>query len=280
MKEVSTLLIKEQIKKMFIEMNYELGSDVVSCLNETRGKEESLIGKEVLNNLLDNLDIAKEKQIPICQDTGMAVVFLQIGQGVTLTDLYIEEAVNQGVREAYQEGFLRKSVVKDPLERVNTNDNTPAVIHYEIIPGDQVKIFAMAKGFGSENMGRVKMLNPSDGKEGIVKFVVDTVCGAGANPCPPVIVGVGVGGTMEKATILSKKALLRPLGQPNSNSEYSKIEKEMLRRMNALGIGPQGFGGRCTAMAVHIEYYPTHIAGLPVAVNINCHVARHRESVI
>ncbi len=280
MREVSTLLIKEKIKKMFIEMNHELGNDVEAFLNKTREIEESPIGREVLENLLDNLAIAKEKQIPICQDTGMAVVFLQIGQEVALTDMFIEEAVNQGVREAYQEGYLRKSVVKEPLERVNTKDNTPAVIHYEIVPGNRIKISAMAKGFGSENMGKIKMLNPSDGKEGIVKFVVDTVSDAGPNPCPPVIVGVGVGGTMEKAAILSKKALLRPLGERNPNQTYGEIEKDILGRINASGIGPQGFGGSCTAMAVHMEYYPTHIAGLPVAVNINCHVARHRESVI
>ena len=265
---------------MFIEMNYELGNDITACLLEAQKKEASPIGQEFLGDLLKNLTIAKENQIPICQDTGMAVVFLQIGQEVTLTDLFIDDAVNAGVREAYDEGYLRKSVVKDPLERINTKDNTPAVIHYEIVPGDEIKISAMAKGFGSENMGKIKMLNPSDGKEGVVNFVVGAISEAGSNPCPPIIVGVGMGGTMEKSAILAKKALLRPIGEKNSDVRISKIEDEILQKVNSLGIGPQGFGGNSTALAVHIEHYPTHIAGLPVAVNLNCHVARHRECVL
>ncbi len=265
---------------MFIEMNYELGSDVTACLSQAQKRETSPIGQEVLGELLKNLTIAKESQIPICQDTGMAVIFLQIGQDVNLTDMFIEDAINEGVREAYDEGYLRKSVVANSLDRVNTKDNTPAVIHYEIVTGDEIKISAMAKGFGSENMGKIKMLNPSDGKEGVVNFVVDAVSQAGSNPCPPIIVGVGMGGTMEKSAILAKKALLRPLGEKSSDISIMKLEEEILQKVNALGIGPQGFGGNCTALAVHIEHYPTHIAGLPVAVNLNCHVARHRECTL
>ncbi|NLK71968.1 MAG: fumarate hydratase [Clostridiales bacterium] len=280
MREVNTLQIKDKIRGMFIAMNYELGEDVIYSLELAKDNESSPLGKEVMNTLLENLSIAEEKQIPICQDTGMAVVFLEIGQEVCLTGVFIEDAVNQGVKEAYEQGYLRKSVVADPLERINTKDNTPAVIHYEIVPGDKVKIIAAAKGFGSENMSKLKMLNPSDGYEGVVSFVVDAVSKAGANPCPPIVIGVGIGGTMEKATILAKKALLRNIGEGNRDEHIRAMEKEILEKVNKLGIGPQGFGGTSTALAVHIEKYPTHIAGLPVAVNINCHVSRHRETTL
>lgn len=280
MRELNTSEIKGKIKEMFIDMNYELGADVQASLVKSKKTEESPLGNEVLNNLLENLEIAKEKKIPICQDTGMAVVFLEIGQEVLLKGQWIEDAINESVREAYEKGYLRKSVVSDPLERKNTKDNTPAVIHYQIVPGNKVKIEAVAKGFGSENMGKMKMLNPSDGKEGVIQFVVDTISTAGANPCPPIIVGVGIGGTMEKSAILAKKALLRELGQKSTDTQAAELEKEIYEKINDLGIGPQGFGGRTTALAVHIEKFPTHIAGLPITVNINCHVARHRECVL
>lgn len=280
MREIETSVIKRKIKEMFIDMNYELGIDVQASLVKSKETEESPLGNEVLDNLLENLKIAKEKQIPICQDTGMAVVFVEIGQAVSLKGQWVEDAVNEGVKEAYEEGYLRKSVVSDPLERKNTKDNTPAVIHYQIVPGNQIKIEAVAKGFGSENMGKMKMLKPSDGKEGVIKFVVDTVSNAGANPCPPIIVGVGIGGTMEKSAILAKKALLRELGQKSSDTQTAELEEEIYKKINDLGIGPQGFGGRTTALAVHIEKFPTHIAGLPITVNINCHVARHRECIL
>jgi len=280
MREVNTLQIKDKIREMFIAMNYELGEDVICSLESAKDNESSPLGKDVMDTLLKNLSIAEEKQIPICQDTGMAVVFLEIGQEVYLTGMFIEDAVNQGVREAYEQGYLRKSVVSDPLERINTKDNTPAVIHYEIVPGDKVKIIAAAKGFGSENMSKLKMLNPSDGYEGVVSFVVDAVSVAGANPCPPIVIGVGIGGTMEKAAILAKKALLRNTGEGNKDEHICVMEKEILEKVNKLGIGPQGFGGTSTALAVNIEKYPTHIAGLPVAVNINCHVSRHQETTL
>lgn len=280
MREINTMVIKKSIKKMFIEMNYELENDMRIALENAETNEVSPIGKEVLSQLIKNLEIAKEKQIPICQDTGMAVVFLEIGQEVALKGIPIHEAINEGVKEAYEEGYLRKSVVSDPLIRINTKDNTPAIIHYEIVPGTKVKIYAIAKGFGSENMGKMKMLNPSDGREGVVDFVLNTVMEADSNPCPPIVIGVGLGGTMEKSAILAKKALLRPIGQKNSQEHIQEIEEEILTKVNQLGIGPQGFGGRMTALAVHIETFPTHIAGLPVTVNINCHVSRHRECII
>ncbi len=265
---------------MFIEMNYELGTDVSTALKTAKENEISPLGKEVLENLIQNLEISKEKKIPICQDTGMAVIFIEIGQEVILKDMYIGEAINEGVKEAYEEGYLRKSVVNDPLLRVNTKDNTPAIVHYEMVPGDQVTIKAAAKGFGSENMGQMKMLTPSDGREGVVNFVVDTISKAGSNPCPPIVVGVGMGGTMEKSALLAKKALLRSIESKNANAHIQELEEEILERINALGIGPQGFGGRTTALAVNIESHPTHIAALPVTVNINCHVSRHKECTI
>lgn len=280
MREISTLQIKEKIKEMFVDMNYELEEEVSCALLNAKAKEESPLGKEVLEKLLQNLEISKDKRIPICQDTGMAVIFIEIGQQVILKDMYIEEAINQGVREAYEEGYLRKSVVKSPLVRENTKDNTPAIIHYEMVEGDKVTIKATAKGFGSENMGQLKMLTPSEGRAGVVNFVVETISKAGSNPCPPIVVGVGMGGTMEKSALLAKKALLRPLEDKNTDPYIQELEVEILEKINALGIGPQGFGGRTTALAVNIESFPTHIAGLPVTVNINCHVSRHRDCIL
>ncbi len=280
MRKVNTQLVKEHIKEMFISMNYELEDDITQAIKKAEETEVSSLGKKVLNTLQENLCIAKEKNIPICQDTGMAVVFIEVGQNVILEGDYIKDAINEGVREAYEEGYLRKSVVADPLRRENTKDNTPAIIHFEIVEGDQVKITAAAKGFGSENMSQVKMLKPSQGRKGVIDFIVKAVEDAGPNPCPPIVVGVGVGGTMEKATIMAKKALTRPIGENNKDTYIEAIEKEALEKINQLGIGPQGFGGINTAFAVNIDHYPTHIAGLPVAVNINCHVSRHKEVII
>jgi len=280
MRKINTSIIKEKIKDMFIEMNYALEEDIKKAIQDASVNEESKLGKEVLNTLIENLAIAEEKNIPICQDTGMAVVFVEVGQEVLLDGEFIEDAINQGVREAYEEGYLRKSVVKDPLRRENTKDNTPAIIHYEIVKGNKVKITAAAKGFGSENMSKVKMLKPSQGRQGVIDFIVETVEEAGPNPCPPTIIGVGVGGTFEKVTYLAKKALMRTVGENNKDEYIKEMEQEVLKRINELGIGPQGFGGSTTSFAVHIDNYPTHIAGLPVAVNINCHVSRHKEAII
>ena len=280
MRKIDTSIIKDKIKDMFIEMNYALEEDIKKAIQDASINEESNLGKEVLNTLIENLAIAEEKNIPICQDTGMAVVFVEIGQEVLLEGEFIEDAINQGVREAYEEGYLRKSVVKDPLRRENTKDNTPAIIHYEIVKGTKVKITAAAKGFGSENMSKVKMLKPSQGRQGVIDFIVETVEEAGPNPCPPTIIGVGIGGTFEKVTYLAKKALMRTVGENNEDEYIKEMEQEVLKRINELGIGPQGFGGSTTSFAVHIDNYPTHIAGLPVAVNINCHVSRHKEAII
>lgn len=261
------------------KINYELSSDVVNSIKMSRDKEKSDIGRNILNSLIENIDIAKEKQVPICQDTGMAVFFVEIGQ-----DLYVDgnlkDAINEGVRKGYEEGYLRKSVVSDPLIRKNTNDNTPAVIHYDFVSGDQLKIKFAPKGFGSENMSRLKMLKPSDGVEGVKKFVIETVKLAGSNPCPPIVVGVGIGGTMDKASEIAKLALFRTLGDSSDKEHIKQLEDELLIEINKLGIGPQGLGGTTTALAINIETFPTHIAGLPVAVNINCHAARHIEVTI
>ena len=230
-----------------------------------------------MERIKENIEIAKKEEIPLCQDTGMVSVFVEIGQDVQVTGGSLEEAINEGVRQGYMEGYLRKSVVKDPLNRINTNDNTPAVISYRIVPGNKFKMLIAPKGFGSENMSRLKMLKPADGVQGVKDFVIETVERAGANPCPPIIVGVGIGGTFDKVASLAKKALLRPLGERNKDEFYKDLEEELFYKINKLGIGPQGFGGKTTALAVNIETYPTHIAGLPVAVNINCHVARYKE---
>ena len=280
MKEINVKDIISAVEGLCIETNCVLDHDVINALKAASGTEESPHGREVLELLLKNAEIATKEMMPICQDTGMAVFFVELGQDLHLKGGALTEALNEGVRRGYEKGYLRKSIVKDPLNRVNTGDNTPAVIHYNIVPGDKITITLAPKGFGSENMGGLKLLKPSDGLAGVMDFVVETVEKAGANPCPPIIVGVGIGGTMEKAAILAKKALLRPIGQVSEEKGYRAIEAELLTRINNLGIGPQGFGGRTTALAVHIETFPTHIAGLPVAVNINCHVARHRQVIL
>lgn len=280
LREVSVDSICESVKELFINANYYLCEDIRNSLEEYSSKEISQIGKEILGKIIENADIAAKNQIALCQDTGMSVVFLEVGQEVLFVGGNITEAINLGVSRAYKEGYLRKSVVSDPIERKNTGDNTPAVIYYDIVPGDKVKIQIMPKGFGSENMSRIKMLKPSDGVEGITEFVLDTVIKAGPNPCPPIIVGVGIGGTFEKAALMSKKALLRSINQGNADGFYRKLETELLHKINDLGIGPQGMGGITTALSVNIEAYATHIAGLPVAVNITCHASRHMEKII
>lgn len=280
MREIAADKIQAAVKDLFMKANYHLGSDVIDRLKAFRNIEISDIGRDMLDRILDNAELASQRQIAICQDTGMSVVFAEIGQDVHITGGYITDIINEGVRQAYREGYLRKSVVSDPLLRQNSNDNTPAIIHYDIIKGENIKLQVMPKGFGSENMSAIKMLKPSDGIDGVVDFVLDTVKKAGSNPCPPIIVGVGIGGTLEKATFLAKKSLLRPLNQKNSNPLYSELEDMLLTKINNLGIGPQGLGGITTALGVLIEVYPTHIAGLPVAVNITCHAARHAEIVL
>ncbi|SHK03967.1 fumarate hydratase subunit alpha [Anaerobranca californiensis DSM 14826] len=272
--------ITEAIRDMVIESNYVLSEDVKRKLNHFYQQEDWPLAQQLLEDIIENYHIAEMERVPICQDTGMVVVFLEIGQGVQLVGGNLTEAINEGVRQGYQLGFLRKSVVADPLNRENTKDNTPAVIHTEIVEGDKILLTVAPKGFGSENMSRIKMLKPAEGREGVVDFVLETVKMAGSNPCPPIIVGVGIGGTMEKAAILAKKAAIRSVDKPNSNRYYQQLEEELLEKINNLGVGPQGFGGKTTALGVNIEYYPTHIAGLPVAVNINCHVARHITKII
>lgn len=280
MREVSTEEITKNIKEMCIEANYTLSDDVKNKIISSAAVEESEIGKKILNQLEENMNIADSDNIPICQDTGMAVIFIKIGQDVHITGGNLEDAINQGVREGYIEGYLRKSVVKDPIIRENTKDNTPAVIHYEIIPGDKIEITVAPKGFGSENMSRVCMLKPADGIEGVKNAVIETVKLAGPNACPPVVVGVGVGGTFEKCALLAKKALTRDIDSENSIEYVAELEKELLNEINKLNIGPGGLGGNVTALGVNIETYPTHIAGLPVAVNMCCHVNRHKKRVI
>lgn len=262
------------------QANYYLGEDVKKALEEAYAKEESPTGRDVLKQILANAEIAAAEQMPMCQDTGVAVVFLELGQEVAITGGYLYDAVNEGVRKGYTEGYLRKSMVGDPLSRKNTGDNTPAVIHTKIVPGDRLKITVAPKGGGSENMSALAMLTPAAGREGVKKFVVETVKKAGPNPCPPVVVGVGLGGNFEKAALLAKEALLRPLGAPSPQEDIAALEREILAEINRLGIGPQGFGGRVTALAVHINTFPCHIASLPVAVNINCHAARHKTVVL
>ena len=275
MRTIKTSEITKNIKEMCIEANHYLSSDMDEAMKRAVKTEESELGKKILNQLQDNLKIADEEMIPICQDTGMAVVFLEIGQDVHFEGDLLEDAVNEGVRQGYTEGFLRKSVVKDPLIRENTKDNTPAVIHYSIVAGDQVKITFAPKGFGSENMSRVFMLKPADGIEGVKNAILTAVKDAGPNACPPMVVGVGVGGTFEKCAILAKQALTRPVNEHSAIPYVKDLECEMLEKINQLGIGPGGLGGTTTALAVNINTYPTHIAGLPVAINICCHVNRH-----
>ena len=279
MREISAGLITKTVSRLCIEANCILPQDVRDRIEEARQKETWPVAAEILNRISENSRIAEAGMQPVCQDTGMACVFIEIGQEVHV-DGDISEAVNEGVRRGYEEGYLRKSVVGDPLRRVNTGDNTPAAIYYELVPGDRLKITVAPKGFGSENMSRIKILRPSDGIEGVKDFVTQTVEEAGPNPCPPTVVGVGIGGTFDKAALLAKKALLRSTALHNPDPFYAALEEELLERINSLGIGPQGFGGRTTALAVAIEQMPTHIAGLPVAVNLNCHVARHATEVL
>lgn len=272
---VNTDDIVKNIKEMCIEANHYLSKDMDKALKDATASEKSELGKKILNQLQENLKIAAEEMIPICQDTGMAVIFLEVGQDVHFEGMAIEDAVNEGVRQGYTEGYLRKSVVGDPIIRENTKDNTPAVIHYSIVPGNKVKITLAPKGFGSENMSRVFMLKPADGIEGVKNAILTAVKDAGPNACPPMVVGVGVGGTFEKCAILAKKALTRPVGEHSAIPYVRELEEEMLTKINQLGIGPGGLGGTTTALAVNINTYATHIAGLPVAVNICCHVNRH-----
>lgn len=279
-REINVNDLTENIKEMCIEANHYLASDMDEALKNAVDREKSELGRKILNQLQENLEIADKEMIPICQDTGMAVIFMEIGQDVHFIGGSFEEAVNEGVRKGYTDGFLRKSVVKDPLIRENTKDNTPAILHTEIVPGDKVKITIAPKGFGSENMSRIFMLKPADGIEGVKDAILTAVRDAGPNACPPMVVGVGIGGTFEKCAILAKKALTRPVNE-HSNIPYVKeLEKEMLEKVNSLGIGPGGLGGTTTALAVNINTYPTHIAGLPVAVNICCHVNRHAVRVL
>lgn len=280
MREIHVSQITDCVEKLCMDANYFLNDDIYDSLKSSLNSEKSENGREILEILIKNADIARNERIAICQDTGMAVVFVEIGQDVHIIGGNLYEAINEGVRRGYRNGYLRASVVKHPLNRVNTGDNTPAVIYTEIVDGDKIKIDVAPKGFGSENMSALKMLNPSDGIEGVKSFVVKTVSDAGPNPCPPVIVGVGIGGTMEKAALLAKKALLRPVGSVSGDPDIARLERELLRMINKLGIGPGGLGGNTTALCVNIEIYPTHIAGLPVAVNIGCHATRHASAII
>lgn len=277
MRNIDAKLIEDTVARLCIEANLRLPDDVVSAIECAEIEEPWDGAKRILSLLGDNVRIAEEKMLPVCQDTGMACVFLELGQDVHI-DGDLEEAVNNGVRRGYGEGYLRKSVVCDPLRRINTGDNTPALLSVKLVPGESLRITVMPKGFGSENMSALKMLKPADGVEGVKRFVLETVEKAGANPCPPIIVGVGIGGSFDKAAYLAKHALLRPLDKPNRDEYYAALEKELLDKINALGIGPQGFGGKTTALAVLIESMPTHVAGLPVAVNISCHATRRKSA--
>ncbi|MBF1181975.1 MAG: fumarate hydratase [[Eubacterium] sulci] len=279
MREIDSSLISEVVARLCIDANYHLPPDMKKQIISSSKEESWETASIILDQIIENFNIADENLQPICQDTGLACVFLSIGQDVHIKG-NLEDAVNEGVRKGYSKGYLRKSVVSDPLNRVNTGDNTPAMIYYDICPGDKLKITVAPKGFGSENMSQIKMLKPSDGIEGVKDFVIKVVEDAGPNPCPPIVVGVGIGGTFDKAAYLAKKALMRPVDQRNSEDFYAELEEELLEKINALGIGPQGFGGKTTALAVNIEKFPTHIAGLPVAVNINCHVTRHMTEEI
>ena len=280
MRIINSKEITEAVAKMCVEANCRLNGDIRSALNEGIKTEESDVSRGVLENLIKNADIADAKTVPICQDTGMAVFFAEIGSEVFVEGDTITDAINKGVAKGYTEGYLRKSVVADPLDRVNTRDNTPAVIHYDFVKGDKIKLTFAPKGFGSENKSALKMLNPSDGVEGIIDFVVETVRKAGANPCPPMVIGVGIGGTMDKCAQLAKKALTRDITSSNPKERYAELERTLLERINKLGIGPQGMGGTTTCLGVNIEVYPTHIAGLPAAVNVNCHATRHAVTIL
>lgn len=280
MRIVNTKQIEEEIEKLFIKCNWDIKPDIKNAIISSYEKEENPLAKNILNDLKENMALGEKLKRPVCQDTGMAIVYLEIGQDIFLEGDYIEDAINNGVKSAYENGYLRKSIVSDPLFRENTNDNTPAIINYKFVKGDKIKISIMAKGFGSENMSKIKMLKPSDGINGIKDFVLETVKNAGGNPCPPIIVGIGIGGTFDYAALISKKALLRPINKSNENEFYKNMEDELLVQINNLNIGPQGLGGKTTALKVQIETYPTHIAGLPVAINICCHASRHEEIYI
>ena len=280
MREIHISEIISTVRDLCIESNYYLSSDVREALCNAKENETWSLAENILDQIILNSNIAKEEDMPICQDTGMACVFVEVGQEVHIVGGLLQDAINEGVRRGYEEGFLRKSVVKDPINRVNTKDNTPAIIYYDIVQGDKIKITVAPKGFGSENMSRIKMLKPSDGLQGVKDFIIETVKLAGPNPCPPIVIGIGIGGTFDKAAYLAKKALIRPLNKRNDEKFYSDLEEELLENINKLGIGPQGFGGKTTALGLNIETYATHIAGLPVAVNINCHATRHKEREI
>ena len=279
-REIEAAKITDTVKRLCIQANVILPEDVKNCIIKRKSEENWAPAREILDRIEENFELAAAENVPICQDTGVACVFLEIGQEVHIAGADITQAVNEGVRQGYAEGYLRKSVVRDPLDRVNTGDNTPAMIYTELVPGEQIELTVAPKGFGSENMSRLAMLKPSDGIEGVKSFILKTVEEAGPNPCPPIVVGVGIGGTFDKAALLAKKALMRSTDERNHDEFYAGLEQEMLDKINALGIGPQGFGGRTTALAVNIETMPTHIAGLPVAVNINCHVTRHKTVIL
>ncbi len=276
MREIDAGKITEAVARLSMEANYELEDDVLRALEKGHEEEESPVGKEIFAQLLENAEIARTEKMPICQDTGLTVVFIEMGQDVHITGGDLEAAVDEGVRKGYTEGYLRKSVLEDPLRRVNTKDNTPAVIHIRMVPGDGFKLWVVPKGGGSENMSRIAMMKPADGVEGVKRFVVESVRNASANPCPPIVVGVGIGGTFEQCALNAKRSLLREIGSEHPDSYYADLEKELLGLVNETGVGPQGLGGRITALAVFIEAAPCHIASLPVAVNINCHAARHK----
>ncbi|MBQ7345014.1 MAG: fumarate hydratase [Oscillospiraceae bacterium] len=280
MREISVSLLTDVVERLCIEANTKLPGDVKCAIEACRACEDGGIAQGVLDDIITNYNIADRENVPICQDTGLACVFLEIGQDVHFVDGDLSEAIHEGVRRGYTNGYLRKSVVKDPVRRGNTGDNTPAMIYTEIVPGEQVKVTVGPKGFGSENMSAIRMFKPSAGLQGIKDFIIETVENAGPNPCPPMVVGVGIGGTFDKAALLAKKAIMRPLDQPNPDPFYAELEKEMLEKVNALGIGPQGFGGKTTAIGLNIETMPTHIAGMPCAININCHVTRHKTEVL
>ena len=280
MREINAEKITEVIERLCIEANQVLPEDVKEAIGKCRDCEDGEIACQILDNIIENYKIAQEEQVPICQDTGMACVFLEIGQDVHITGGDLAGAVNEGVRRGYEKGYLRKSVVKDPVRRGNTGDNTPAMLYTEIVPGEKIKITVGPKGFGSENMSAIRMFKPSAGLQGIKDFILETVETAGPNPCPPMVVGVGIGETFDKAALLAKKALIRPVDSENPDPFYADLEKEMLEKINELGIGPQGFGGRTTAIGLNIETMPTHIAGMPCAINISCHVTRHKTEVI
>lgn len=280
MREIPANLIEKSVALLCIKANLYLNGDIKTALKDAANTEENELSKDILEKLLLNADIAEKNRIPMCQDTGMTVIYADIGQEVHITGGSLTDAINRGVATGYEDGYLRKSVVADPINRINTNNNTPAVIYYNIVEGDKVKLTVAPKGFGSENMSRAAMLMPSDGIEGVKSFIIETVRLAGANPCPPIIVGVGVGGTLDKACVIAKQALLRPVGEKNSNPYWADVETELLERINSLGIGPAGFGGATTALAVHINTFATHIAGLPVAVNIGCHATRHCTEIV